>query len=47
MICQKSGKPKILADKWSVVSEDGMKTSHYDHTVAIIGGKAEILSKED
>lgn len=47
MICQKSGKPKILADKWSVVSEDGLNTSHYEHTVAIIGGKAEILSKED
>lgn len=47
MICQKSGKPRILGDKWSVVSEDGMNTSHYEHTVAIIGGKAEILSKED
>ena len=47
MICQKLGTPKILEDKWSVVSEDGLKGSHYEHTVAIIGGKAEILSKED
>lgn len=46
MVCQKSGKPVILSDGWSVVSEDRLNTSHYEHTVAIIGGKAEILSKE-
>ena len=44
MICQKSGIAKILDDKWSVVSEDGLFTSHYEHTVAIINNKAEILS---
>ena len=44
MICQKSGVAKILEDKWSVVSEDGLFTSHYEHTVAIINNKAEILS---
>lgn len=46
MICQKSGDPVILDDGWSVVSKDGLNTSHYEHTIAIIGGKAEILSKE-
>ncbi|NPA29755.1 MAG: type I methionyl aminopeptidase [Epsilonproteobacteria bacterium] len=45
MICQKSGVPRILEDKWSVVSEDGKRTSHYEHTVAVIDGKAEILSQ--
>jgi methionyl aminopeptidase len=45
MICQKSGTSKILDDKWSVVSEDGLRTSHYEHTVAIIEGRAEILSR--
>ncbi len=44
MICQKSGVAKILEDKWSVVSEDGLFTSHYEHTVAIINNRAEILS---
>ena len=44
MICQKSDKPVILEDKWSVVSEDGLNTSHYEHTVAIIDGKAVILT---
>ncbi|MRJ03385.1 MAG: type I methionyl aminopeptidase [Epsilonproteobacteria bacterium] len=46
MICQKLGTPKILEDKWSVVSQDGLRGSHYEHTVAIVGGRAEILSKE-
>ena len=46
MICHKSGEPKILEDEWAVVSEDGLRGSHYEHTVAIINGKAEILSKE-
>jgi len=45
MICQKDGTPKILEGKWSVVSQDGMRTSHYEHTVAIVGNKAEILSQ--
>ncbi len=45
MICQKSGKSKILDDKWSVLSEDGLKTSHYEHTVAIMHNRVEILSQ--
>jgi len=44
MICQKSGVSKVLEDNWGVVSEDGLFGSHYEHTVAIIDNKAEILS---
>ena len=44
MICQKSNEPVILDDKWSVVSTDGLRSSHYEHTVAIIDGKAVILT---
>jgi len=44
MICQKSNEPVILEDKWSVVSEDGLRSSHYEHTVAIVDGKAIILT---
>ncbi len=47
MICQKIGTPRILEDKWSVVSQDGLRGSHYEHTVAVVGKRAEILSKED
>lgn len=45
MICQKSGEPKTLSDGWSVVSKDGLNTSHYEHTIAIIDGRAKILSE--
>lgn len=44
MICQKDSKPVILENKWDVVSADGLRGSHYEHTVAVINGKAEILS---
>jgi len=45
MICQKDREPVILDDDWSVVSQDGLRSSHYEHTVAVIDGKAEILSQ--
>ncbi len=44
MICQKESKPVILENGWDVVSADGLRGSHYEHTVAVINGKAEILS---
>jgi methionyl aminopeptidase len=44
MICQKEGTSKILANGWDVVSTDGLRGSHYEHTVAVINGRAEILS---
>lgn len=44
MVCQKGGQPVILDDKWSVVSEDGRRTSHYEHTVAMIDNKPVILT---
>jgi len=46
MICQRSGTPIVWDDKWSVVSEDGLKSSHYEHTVAIIDNQAVILTKQ-
>lgn len=47
MICQKGDQPIILDDKWSVVSEDGLRSSHYEHTVAMIDGKAVILTEAE
>ncbi len=44
MICQKDSTPIILENEWDVVSADGLRGSHYEHTVAVINGKAEILS---
>ncbi|BDQ26983.1 type I methionyl aminopeptidase [Helicobacter heilmannii] len=45
MVCQKEGSPKILKDKWAVVSTDGLNTSHYEHTIAMVGKKAQILTE--
>ncbi|NQY23295.1 MAG: type I methionyl aminopeptidase [Campylobacteraceae bacterium] len=45
MICQKENEPVILDNDWDVVSSDGLRGSHYEHTVAVINGRAEILSK--
>ncbi len=44
MVCHTSGRPLLLEDGWSVVSDDNLKTSHYEHQVAVIDGKAEILT---
>lgn len=45
MVCQKDREPIILDNGWDVVSKDGLRTSHYEHTVAVINGKAVILSE--
>ncbi len=45
MICQKEREPVILENDWDVVSADGLRGSHYEHTVAVIDGKAVILSQ--
>lgn len=45
MIAQKLREPVILENEWDVVSEDRLRGSHYEHTVAVIDGKAVILSQ--
>ncbi len=45
MICQKDGTPVILEDDWTVVSKDGLRTSHYEYCLAMVKGKVEILTK--
>ena len=45
MICQKDQEPVILDNDWDVISKDGLRTSHYEHTVAVINGKAVILTE--
>jgi methionyl aminopeptidase len=33
-----------LKDGWTIVTRDGKPSAHYEHTIAIVDGKAEILS---
>jgi methionyl aminopeptidase len=44
MVAQKDPHPVVLNDNWSVVSQDGLNGSHYEHQVAIVDGKAQILT---
>ena len=44
MILQKSKKIKILKDGWTVISKNKLKTSHFEQTVLIKGGRGIILT---
>jgi methionyl aminopeptidase len=35
---------KVLSDGWTVVTADGKRSAHFEHTIAITNGGAEILS---
>lgn len=45
MVCQKSGQPIVLEDQWSVMSDDKLRTAHYEHQIAVVDGKAVILTE--
>lgn len=35
---------KVLGDKWTIVTKDGKPSAHFEHTIAVMKGKAQILS---
>jgi methionyl aminopeptidase len=35
---------RVLSDGWTVVTADGKRSAHFEHTIAITGDGAEILS---
>ncbi len=45
MICQKSGKPVIAKDGWTVTSEDGLRTAHWENCIAVVNNKPVVLSR--
>ena len=46
MVCQKDGTPvHINSDRWNAASADGLNTAHYEHCLAVIKGRAEILTR--
>ena len=46
MICQREGDPIVWEeDGWSVESADGLRTAHYEHQVAVVDGRAVILTE--
>lgn len=44
-----SGVPKvrILSDKWTVVTQDGRPSAHFEHTVLVTEGEPEILTVQE
>jgi methionyl aminopeptidase len=44
MVLQGTPRTKVLPDKWTVASADGSLTAHFEHTIAITNGDAEILT---
>lgn len=40
-------KVAILSDGWTVVTRDGKRSAHFEHSIAIVDGKAVILSQLD
>jgi methionyl aminopeptidase len=45
MVVIGSGEPRVLSDGWTVVSADGTLSAHFEHTIAVTDGEAEILTR--
>jgi methionyl aminopeptidase len=45
MVVVGSGEPRVLSDHWTVVSADGTLSAHFEHTIAVTDGEAEILTR--
>ena len=45
MVNMGSYKVFVADDGWTVHTTDGLPSAHFEHTIAIINGKAEILTK--
>jgi len=35
---------KVLSDGWTIVTADGKRSAHFEHTIAVTDGEAEVLS---
>jgi methionyl aminopeptidase len=46
MLNQGTGEVDHLKNGWTVVTADGKLSAHWEHTVAIVGDRAEILTDE-
>lgn len=44
MINMGKAKVKVLADKWTVVTADGLPSAHFEHTVLVTEGSPEVLT---
>jgi len=47
MINMGTEKVRTLEDEWTIVTEDNMPSAHFEHDIAVVDGKPEILSTFD
>ncbi|HLT85848.1 MAG TPA: type I methionyl aminopeptidase [Phototrophicaceae bacterium] len=47
MLARGSGRTRVLADDWTVVTEDGGRAAHWEHTVALTDGGVWVLTAPD
>lgn len=46
MVCQKDGTPHHAnGGRWNAASGDGLVSAHFEHCIAVVKGRAEILTK--
>jgi methionyl aminopeptidase len=44
MVNEGTHEVRVLSDGWTVVTKDGKRSAHFEHTIAISDDRAEILS---
>ncbi len=44
MINEGTGEVEMLEDDWTVVTADGKRSAHWEHTVAVVDGRCEVLT---
>lgn len=47
MLTRGSPRIEVLSDEWTVVTRDGLPAAHFEHTIAIVPGGAEILTPRE
>jgi methionyl aminopeptidase len=47
MVNEGAAKVKTLGDKWTVVTDDGSLSAHFEHTVAVLSDGPEILTVDE
>ena len=45
MITEGSWEVEILDDEWTVVTADRKRAAHFEHTVAVLRDRAEVLTR--
>ncbi|MFI2103723.1 type I methionyl aminopeptidase [Isoptericola sp. NPDC019693] len=47
MVTRGIGATRVLADDWTVVTQDGSRAAHWEHTVALLDGGISVLTAPD